>query len=117
MIVYSRDDETFDYTSLGGLIDAEELQVGDTYYEGEAYVLDMTALTNNFINNILENLDEIVFSETGYGDYVHETFCHVSDQAKKELSDFLIEWDKKHIKTNYWVVTKSVQKTIEEGDL
>lgn len=116
--VYSLDAENFDLTSLDELFDDLEsdglLNVGQVYYSADSETFNPSKYIN--VDNILENLDELIYDDLG-GRYNYDLSC-ASVETKKELEALMKDWMEKHIKMNYWAIKgKSAECTVEEGDL
>lgn len=116
---YSLNDEEFNYSDIGEVIDMmDDPKVGDTYYEADCVTLTPTEGLNGYtVDSILENMDELVYDQIGE---CYDNQCSdVSDEAKAELLALLEAWANKHIDlSNYWkIVGKSRECTLTEEDL
>lgn len=113
--VYSTNGDDFDLKEFCEVID--QIEVGDSYYFGEAVPLTSDVVANiRFVESMLESMDEWYYDELNYEGYDNE-FFNVSADAKQELCEFLKSWCEKHVSLHYWTVKNVVQKTLTQEDV
>jgi hypothetical protein len=109
---WSSDEENFLYDSLGELLDAEEIEVGQTVYVGEQS--DASAYC-------LVDADDIVemFNERAYDNFGEcaEDWPDVTKEAKAELSTFLAAWIERHSPQKFYRVVNVKKYTVTAEDL
>jgi hypothetical protein len=117
-LCYSLDNEEFNYSEIGEVIDMmDDPKVDDTYYEADCVRLTPTDGINSYtVDSILENMDERIYDQVGE---CYDNQCSdVSDEAKAELLAMLEAWAKKHIDlSNYWQIvgkTRECKLTAED---
>jgi uncharacterized protein YqeY len=114
---YSTDEEFFDHTSMGDLIDHIQSEtdepIGATYWRGEKVELAHKECID--IEVFLERCDEQAYEEIG--EVYDNCFTDVGDDAKNELGDLILAWAKKHVNIRYWKVINSVEMKITAEDL
>ncbi len=83
--------------------DSDDLEVGNTFLTGirrdlssKSYFLDADDLLEQYDSNIYDNCGEYACDNTGAD--------RVSDEAKKELNDFLSQWVGKNLNLNFYEV-------------
>lgn len=108
---YSLNDEEFNITEMGDLIDQHNNpEVGGIYWEADCKpLLPTDGINSHTVDSLLENMDERIYEDTGD---VYDNECsNVSDEAKAELNGLLRSWAIKHIDlSRYW---KIIGKTRE----
>lgn len=120
-LCFSRDDESFNFTELGDLMDDmasdDVLEPGAVYYEA-----DFTPITHDYIigkriiENLLESCDEEVYEEVGE-DYDND-YRDVNEEAIEELRSLVADWAKKHVRLNCWRIDgKSREKTFTKEEI
>ncbi len=120
-LCYSRDDEDFQFTELGELMDnlASDgaLEPGTVYYEA-----DFTPMTHDYIigrlliENLLESCDEEVYEEVG--EAYDNDYRGVNEEAIEELRALVADWAKKHVSLNCWRIDgKSREKTFTKEEI
>lgn len=116
---YSWNDEEYNCDSLGDLLDnADDPQVGDTYYEADCVTLEPTAgIHSGTVDWLLENMDENIYDSIG--EFYDNECSDVSDEAKSELRALIEGWARKHINlSRYWkIIGKRREMKLTEGDL
>jgi hypothetical protein len=115
---YSADGETFSHESLGALIDNDELQVGDTYYEADSEPLKAgDCLRPHVIENLLECMDERLWDLANA--MPDNPFSGVSPEARNELRSLVLAWAERHVDlTRYWhIVGEPRQCVLTPDDL
>jgi hypothetical protein len=115
MKCYSIDEESYNITDFGDLLDSmEDPKVGDTYYEADAIPLSFS----DFIHTeyILEQIDDWAYEEVG--EYYDFEFANVSTEAKIEFEKLISEWAEKHVtEFPYFKVRNSVEKQLTQDDI
>lgn len=105
---YTGDESWSDYKSpqsaLKDMFDCDDLEVGNTFLTG---IKSIPSPTHYLINadEILEKYDESIDCEHGC-DYTdcNTGSAEVTDDAKKELNDFLEKWAYKHLNITFWEI-------------
>ena len=114
---YSTDEEFFNHTSMGDLIDQIQSEtdepIGATYWRGEE--VELTHKECIDIEGFLERCDEQAYDEIG--EVYDNCFTDVGDDAKNELGDLILAWAKKHVNIRYWKVINLVEMKITAEDL
>jgi len=116
--VYSRNDEDFNFEEVGDVLDDmrsdDGLSVGDVYYEADA--VDVDHATYIDATGILEMLDERAYDEIG--ECYNADYSGASQIAKQELYALLVDWSKKHVNLNYWIIKgKSRELKVTQEDI
>lgn len=105
---YTGDESWSDYESprsaLKDMFDYGDLEIGNTFLTG---IKSIPGPTRYLINadEILEKYDETIDCEHGC-DYTdcNTGSAEVTDDAKKELNDFLEKWAHKHLNITFWEI-------------
>lgn len=118
MIFYSRDDEEFKHETLGDLIDAEDLEVGETYYTAEFNPVkpsDIVGIGN--IDSLIEDFSETLNDLCG--ESADGVFLDVSMMERADLRICLEDWVKRRIGSyKLWTISgKSTEHVITEDDV
>jgi|ERR1035437_1653103 hypothetical protein len=112
---YSLDDETYNYSGIGELIDnCIDLQVGDTYWEADC----KDVVASDYLNagDILDQADERLAEDVG--EVADSDFSSVSKEAVDELNALLKAWVEKHVTLRYWtIVGKTRECKLTQEDL
>lgn len=109
---WSADNETFNYTELGDLLDSnDELEPGRIVYVGDAEPAKITHLcdSDDVLNTIADRAYDVA------GEYA-EDCADVSAEAKAELDAFLSSWIERHCNLNFWRVRNVKEYMLTEGD-
>lgn len=115
-IVWSVDQETFNWDSLGEALDLldgmDELAVGRIVWFGEAERPNPVQYFD------ADDLIEAV-GNRGYDDGCEwaEAYPKVSDEARAELDQFLSAWLTKYCQPTFWRVRNVKEYTITEADI
>lgn len=109
-LVWSDNGEDFNGDSLCELIENSELQPGQTVHFGEAKYHSTSWID---ANDVIEIISDRAWDEGG--EYA-EDFPNVSDQAKKELGDFLEKWQSEHCIPHFYRVINIQQHVITEEE-
>lgn len=109
---WSVDEENFNARTLDDLIDNHDLEPGAVVFRAEAAHPAPEELIN--VENILETMGEHAYDIAGeYG----EDYPDVSNEAVKELSDFLVAWVSRHAAPTFYTVRNVQPYTITEADI
>jgi hypothetical protein len=116
---YSLNDEDFNFSELGDLIDSHATpKVGEAYWEADSKPCRATDGINGYtVESLLEGMDERIYEDVGE---VYNNECsNVTDEAKAELHSLLEAWAAKHINlSRYWkIVGKSRECKFTAEDL
>lgn len=111
-IVWSDDEDIFNFDSLSELIDSTEPSAGKIVWFGTASPVDPQWIDCDYIIDEIGNR-----ASDEYGDIAYH-YPDVSADGKKELDDFLRAWQDKHCSTSsFWKVNDSKEYVITEKDL
>lgn len=114
-IVWSHDNETFNCTDLGELLDQmvcdEELQAGRVVYYGEPVEPRRIWVD---ADSVIEDIENRAYDDGGEHT---EDFPNVSPEAKAELDAFLKEWQETHCKPTWWAVRNVKEYTLTTEDI
>lgn len=115
---WSLNDEDFNYESLNEAVDGWEddlggnpAEVGDIIYRGEI-AEPMTQFIN--ADMFIKEVRNIVYDN--YGERA-EGFPVASPEAKKELQDFISQWQEKYCKPSFFKVKNTVDYALTEQDI
>lgn len=115
-IVWSVDQENFNYDSLGdalAILDGmDELAVGRIVWFGEAEKPNPVKYFD--ADDLLEEVGNRAYDDGGEH---AEDYPDVSDEAKAELGQFLSDWLTKHCQPSFWRVNNPKEYTITEADI
>jgi len=118
---YSTDEESYNLSDLGDVIDSlecnGELTVGQSYYEADAVPFTSADLVSSGnVGTILEVLDDSAYEQIGE---VYDYQCmKVTKEAKAELNTLLMVWAEKHMAiSRFYFVKNSVKKFVTEEDI
>lgn len=119
-LCYSRDDESFNFSELGDLMDDlasdDALQPGTVYYEADCTPMTPEYLIDACLDHFLEDCDQAVYDEVG--EVYDNDFSGTSKEAQLELRALILRWAEKHIKMRYWRIDgKSRQKTFTKEEI
>ncbi|ENV14702.1 hypothetical protein F965_00048 [Acinetobacter schindleri NIPH 900] len=99
----SWDDFTTPREAMEALDDNDNLDVGEFIYTGikrypsaSNYITDADRILELYDENVYENNGEYADDNTGSDG--------VTDEAKKELTDFLNQWADKHLSITFWEI-------------
>lgn len=109
---WSSDEENFRYDSLGELLDAEEIDVGQTVYVGEQS--DASAYGFVDADDIIEQFNERAYDEFGE---CAEDWPDVTKEAKAELNAYLAAWIERHSPQRFYRVVNVKKYTVSPEDL
>lgn len=110
---WSVDEENFRYDSLQDLLDSnDELQAGDVVYVGNAKHPKPEQLCD--ADDIIEMMKDRAWDIVG--EYA-EDYPEVSDEAHKELDDFIKSWIMKHCPPDFYTVTDVREYILTKEDL
>lgn len=112
---YSTDEEMFNHESIGDVIDYIDLEnpVGATYWRGEKK--ELTHVDCIDVDSFLEQCDERAYEEIG--EVYDNCFSDVGEDAKKELSNLIEAWAKKHVTIRFWKVLNIKEMKITGDDI
>lgn len=110
---WSADNELFNYSDLGDLLDSnEDLKAGDTVYVADAVPPNVAHLCD--VNDVLDTISDRAYDMAG--EY-SEDCAKVSDEARAELAVFLEEWINKHCNLNFYTVRNAQPYTLTDDDM
>jgi hypothetical protein len=109
---WSVDAENYEYDSLGDLLNANDLTVGDIAYVADAIPVQVSELID--VDDILECLSEHAYEIAGEAT---EDYPDVSKQAQQQLQDLLEAWVTEHCPPNFYTVARSEQYIITSEDI
>jgi hypothetical protein len=116
---YSTDEEYFNYTEFGDLLDElysnspDDQIIGMSYWRGEQVELKHSECID--IDGFLEMCDERAYDEIG--ECYEYCFSDVTDEEKKELKTLIEDWAKRCVNIRYWKVLNSQDLKITAEDL
>lgn len=119
--LYSRNDEEFRATDPAEVLDElwndGELAVGAKYYECDFKPLTMLACMD--ANHLLDNAGDSAYDLVGEAMDCDNPFDDATEEAKKELNDFLEAWAAKHLRLGRFCTAagKSKELSITEDDV
>lgn len=117
MIVYSANDEDFNYTELYDLInDFPNMKAGDVVYKAQAKAPDILKLID--CEDILEQMSERAYDYGG--EWAEDWCCSIENykEAKKSLDNSIKRWAKKYLPPiNFYCVGKSEEYILTKEDL
>lgn len=112
-IVWSDNDEDFEYESLEDLLASnDELKAGDTVYMGEAIPPKADDLVRTY--DVIDAMSDRAYDMVGEH---ADGFPDVSDEAVAELKNFLVGWVNKHCQIYFWEVKNSKPYVITAEDM
>ena len=98
---YSTNEENFQHESMSDLLDCidseTEDNIGATYWKGEKVELSHVDCID--VDSFLEMCDDRAYEEIG--EVYDNCFTDVDDSAKRELTDIIKTWAKKHVVMRY----------------
>lgn len=110
---WSNDRETFQYDSLGELMDSHsELSVGDTVYVGTAIVPYVSRYV--FTDRILESMSDGAYDEVG--EYA-EDWPKITNEEQKILEKMIADFIEKHSPIKFYNVVDIKEYTITLEDI
>lgn len=110
---WSRDEDFFNYSSLGDLLDShDDLEVGDQVYVGDVVDPDWPAFFD--ASDLVESLNERAYDTCGE---CAEDWPQVSDEAKCEFENFMKQWITKHCPVTFYTVANVRPYSITAEDL
>jgi hypothetical protein len=111
---WSVDECDFEYETLGDLLDSnDELGVGDVVYVGTP-VRHAPSTFIDDADNIIERMGERAYDE--HGEFADD-YPDVTDEAKAELTAFLVAWADKHCDVRFYGVEDIREYAITAEDL
>lgn len=111
--VWSKDDETFNCDSLGDLVRDYDLVAGDTVYTGIAYHPSPSMFVD--ADDVIEYAQERAYDE--FSDYAEGYLIGVTQEEKKKLDDFLVDWLKRNSDIKFYSVKDVRPYTVTESDI
>jgi len=117
-ICYSINEEDFNLTSVGDVLDALDdegwLEEGAAYWEADCRRMQASDVFS--VEQVLEGMGERLYEEVGE---IADDYPAVPPEAKAELKAFLTAWVEKHAPPNqYWlVIGKPREKRVTADDL
>lgn len=116
MIVYSANDEDFNYEDISEILnDYPDMKAGDTVYKAEAKRPDILKLID--CDDVVEQMCERAYD---YGGEYAEDWCDSVEndkEAKKALDQSIKRWAKKYLpRVTFYSVGKSEEYILTEGD-
>ena len=116
---WSLSGDTFfdDWNTLTDELESEGLAViGVEYFEADKIAVKISDYVNmHGIDLMLELFDDWVYEDIG--EIADCDFYNVSQDAKKELQELILDWAEKHVKLPYWKVQNVVKKVVTQEDL
>ena len=110
---YSANEEDFRHDDFGSFMDEFDLEVGSTYWRGEAIPINHSDQIS--VDSLLENMDDRLYEEVG--DVAESEYSDVSNEAKVELVELLTAWADKHVMLRYWKVRNVTEHKVTAEDL
>ncbi|MFV1944294.1 hypothetical protein VPH49_26290 [Pseudomonas luteola] len=112
--LWSANDEDFIYSNLQELIDdmGDWIAAGDTVHVGKTTEFDPAEFIK--ADFIIEIIGENAYENAGEA---AEGFPEVSQEARKELSDFLASWTRKYCKPRFVKIVRSQPYVVTKEDL
>lgn len=111
---WSTDGSDFHYSSLHDLLDANsEIEAGEIVFMGDAD----HPLASSFVDH--DDVIELIATrayDVG-GEWAEDYTDDVSEEAKKEMDDFLTAWIGKHLPIRFYQVKNIREYTITAEDL
>lgn len=116
MIVYSANDEDFNYEDISEILnDYPDMKAGDTVYKAEAKRPDILKLID--CDDVVEQMCDSAY-DCG-GEWADDWCYHLvnSKEAKKALNESIKRWAKKHLEPiNFYSVTNCKEYVLTEED-
>ncbi len=116
-IMYSSNNEEFNFDDARELIDNYDMIVGQKYWSCEFESIDIARVA---AEESMQRLDDYLYEEVG-GDYYDPECVYIGAYAMKELQGLMAEFLKKHtglFLANYMrPVGKSTEHAVTEEDL
>lgn len=109
---WSTDEETYNYDSLGELLDCNDLVAGDTVYMGHAVNHDPTSWFD--ADHVIEAIGEAAYGEAGEH---AEDYPDVTPEAKAELQTFLDAWINKRCTPAFYAIENSREYVLTDEDV
>lgn len=110
---WSRDGESYNYDSLGELLDCnDDTQEGDVVHVGTAVVPDPAQWVD--ADDIIENLS--CRADDTCGEFA-EDYPEVSKEAKAELQDVLEAWARKHCTPTFYTIEDDSEYIVTADDV
>lgn len=111
--VWSRDEEYFNFSDLGELLDTyDDLEVGQVVYVGERVPQDPSAWFD--ADDLIEELSCRAYDACGE---CAEDWPDVTPEAKEEFNALVAAWIEKHCPVSFYSVTNVRSHTLTEEDL
>lgn len=111
--VWSRDEEYFNFSDLGELLDTyDDLEVGQVVYVGDKVPQDPSSWFD--ADDLVEELGNHAYDTCGE---CAEDWPDVTREAKAEFDAFLAAWIEKHCPVSFYSVTNVRPYTLTEEDL
>ena len=102
-------DELQDYES-------DDPPIGAEYFEGDKVDVKVGDYVDmHEIDSMLEQFDDLVYEDVG--EIADCNFYNISQDAKKELRELILDWAEKHVNLPYWKVQNVVKKVVTQEDL
>lgn len=112
-ISWSSNGEDFRYDTLSDLIDCEGPPVGKVVHFGDVCDIEPSDLID--ADDVIQTMQDRAYDEAG--EHAENYAENVSDEAVKELNDFLSAWINKYASPTFFVVKNVHEHIITEEDL
>lgn len=110
---WSRDEEYFNFSNLGELLDTyDDLSVGQTVYVGDKVPQDPSSWFD--ASDLIEELSCRAYDACGE---CAEDWPDVTNEAQEEFNVFVAAWIEKHCPVNFYSITNVRPYTLTEEDL
>lgn len=111
--VWSTDEETYNIDSLGDLIRDYDIEAGTTVYYGKAAKPSASSFIDT--DDIIEDAQNR--ASDNYGEFAECFLDDITDEAKKELNDFLSAWMEKYGVVTFYMVEEPKEYVVTEQDV
>lgn len=111
MKCYSTNNEDYNYTEFGDLLDGNDMEVGDTIYIGEAVHPDVSDLVN--IDFLLEDIGQHAYDLVGEH---ADDYPNVSKEEINALKSTICDWLEKYAPPTFWTVKNVVEHVLTDDD-
>ena len=105
-----------DWYDIIAELEQKGLGVGTEFFEGDKIETQISDYVDvHGIDSMLERFDDWVYEDVG--EIADCDFYNVSQNAKKELQELILDWAEKHVNLPYWKVQNVVKKVVTKEDL